>query len=127
MANDQKLQNTEIKFDKTPSNNPWDDIVESNFVKFEEKKSSTITFTNWELNKKEKKDFDGNMVIKDVLEADVIMKDGKEVTMKLGIDSKPFLLAVKPFVNGTQKTDKISVRVVKMGTGKATTYMIEKL
>ena len=116
----------EEKFDK---GNPitWEEVnLEGNFVKFEVGKRKKLLIHKWGLFEREAKKYQSEeMEMKVFFDAEVLNDDGNTAVKTLSSSSKPFIKAIKPFVEGADPAVPLHISVKKMGEGNQTSYDVE--
>lgn len=106
----------------------WDEaLAGSGFVKFEEDKRVRLAIKNWRIVEVEKQDYNDKTktVIRPEFQADVVMYEGKQSDMKLGVMSKRFMTNVRKFVENKDPTKPVYISVKKIGKDQSTNYDIE--
>jgi len=106
----------------------WDDAVKvGNFVTFEEGVPKELVLTNVELVREPR--FDNQILF----QADVIEEDGEEVEIgqgqlrQLRTASARLKRKLRPIFENRDPTDKVRVRIIKVGEGFDTQYNVKEL
>ena len=106
----------------------WDDAVKvGNFVTFEEGVPKELVLTNVELVREPR--FDNQILF----QADVIEEDGEEVEIgqgqlrQLRTASARLKRKLRPIFENRDPTDKVRVRIIKVGEGFDTQFNVKEL
>lgn len=105
----------------------WDDVqLDGNYVKFEEGKRTKLLIHKFGPVEKEGTNYNTKEPETQIFfDAEVLNQDGKACVKTLSTSSKPFLKAIKPFVEDKDPKVPIHLSIKKLGDGKTTTYDIE--
>jgi hypothetical protein len=108
----------------------WDEAVANNgglYLKFEEGKRKRIAIKNWKIVSVEKPDFDdkNKMVMQAEFQAEVVSEEDRACEKQLGMLSKRFMIAVRPFLEGKDASKPVYLSIKKIGSGNATNYDVE--
>ena len=109
----------------------WDEALSNNggmFVKFEVNKRKKIAIQNWQIVEVEKEDFDdkSKMVRQAEFQADVVLENGEQVEKRIGMLSKRFMAAARPYLEGKDVTKPVYLEVTRVGEGNGTNYLVEQ-